>query len=88
MPLADTLAIVLLLARREPHHYPPAAARFVGRLALERPVDLDDVPAATTPPGALPYAGADELRVLCDDWGVAWRPPRRLSPGPGVPPLG
>ena len=37
VPLPDTLAIVLLLARREPQHYSRAAARFVGRLALERP---------------------------------------------------
>ena len=47
VPLPDTLAIVLLLARREPQHYSRAAARFVGRLALERPVDLGDLEAAT-----------------------------------------
>jgi hypothetical protein len=85
--LPDALAIVLLLARREPQHYPRAAARFVGRLALERPVDLDDLQAATIALLALPHAGVAELQVLCDQWGVAWRPPRRLPPGPGAPRL-
>jgi hypothetical protein len=65
VPLADALAIVLLLARREPDNYPRAAARFIGRLALERPVDLDDLGAATTapaitsaPPGSPRSSGA------------------------------
>jgi len=58
VPLADALAIVLLLARREPDNYPRAAARFIGRLALERPVDLDDLGAAITALLALPHAGA------------------------------
>jgi hypothetical protein len=88
VPLADALAIVLLLARREPDNYPRAAARFIGRLALERPVDLDDLSAATTALLALPHAGAAELQALCHDWGVAWRPPRRLPPGPGASRLG
>src|SRR5215212_3581338 len=88
VPLADALAIVLLLARREPDNYPRTAARFIGRLALERPVDLDDLGAATTALSALPHAGAAEVQVLCDDWGVAGRPPRRLPPGPGASRLG
>ena len=58
VPLADALAIVLLLARREPDNYPRAAARFIGRLALERPVDLDDLGAAIRALLALPHAGA------------------------------
>jgi hypothetical protein len=80
--------IVLLLARREPHNHSRAAARFLGRLTLERPIDLDDLAAATTALLALPHVGAAELQVLCDDWGVAWRPPRRLPPGPGASRLG
>jgi hypothetical protein len=34
--LRDALAILVLLARHRPAHYPRAAARWVGRLALER----------------------------------------------------
>ena len=34
--LRDALAILPLLARQRPAHYPRAAARWVGRLALER----------------------------------------------------
>jgi hypothetical protein len=88
VPLPDTLAIVLLLARREPQHYSRAAARFVGRLSLERPVDLGDLEAATIALLALPHAGAAELQVLCQQWGVPWRPPRRMPPGPGAARLG
>jgi ribosomal 50S subunit-associated protein YjgA (DUF615 family) len=86
VPLPDTLAIVLLLARREPQHYSRAAARFVGRLALERPVDLGDLEAATVALLAHPHAGAAKLQVLCQQWGVPWRPPRR-PPGSGAPRL-
>jgi hypothetical protein len=32
VPPADTLAIVLLLARREPHNYPRAAAQYAGKI--------------------------------------------------------
>jgi len=88
MALPDALAIVLLLARREPHNYPRAAARFVGRLALERPLDLVDLRDATVPLLALPHVGAAELQVVCQQWDVDWRPPRRLPPGPGAPHLG
>jgi hypothetical protein len=88
VPLSDTLAIVLLLARREPQHYSRAAARFVGRLALERPIDLGDLEAATIALLALPHAGAAELQVLCQQGGVPWRPPRRMPPGPGAARLG
>ena len=88
VPLTDALAIVLLLARREPHNYSRAAARFLGRVTLERRNDLDDLVAATTALLALPHAGAAELQVLCHDWGIDWRPPRRLPPGPGAPRLG
>jgi hypothetical protein len=88
VPLADALPIVLLLARREPQHYSRAAARFVGRLAFERPLDLDDLQAATLALFALPDALAAELQVLCEQSGLAWRPPRRLPPGLGAPRLG
>jgi hypothetical protein len=88
VPLPDTLAIVLLLARREPQHYSRAAARFVGRLALERPVDLGDLEAATVALLAHPRAGAARLQVLCQRWGVPWRLPRRLPPGSGAPASG
>jgi hypothetical protein len=88
VPLADALAIVLLLARREPHNYSRAAARFLGRLTLERPIDLDGLYEAAIALRALPHAGAAELEVLCRQWHLAWRPPRRMPPGPGAPRLG
>jgi hypothetical protein len=88
VPLPDALAIVLLLARREPRNYPRAGARFIGRLALERPLELVDIRDATSALLALPHAGTAELRVVCERWGVDWRPPRRLPPGPGTPRLG
>jgi hypothetical protein len=88
VPLADALAIVLLLARREPDNYPRAAARLAGRLALERPLQLVDLRDATIALLALPHAGAAELQIVCERWGVDWRPPRRLPPGPGAPRLG
>jgi hypothetical protein len=47
--LVDALAIVVLLARREPDNYPRGAARLVGRLALERPLEIIDVRDATSP---------------------------------------
>ena len=88
VPLADALAIVLLLARREPDNYPRAAARFIGRLALERPLQLVDVRDATVALLALPDAGAAELKIVCERWGVDRRPPRWLPPGPSAPRLG
>ena len=34
----------MLIGRHEPHRWPSAAVRFVGRVALEQPgVDLDDI---------------------------------------------
>jgi hypothetical protein len=86
--LPDALAIVLLLARREPDNYPRAAARFVRRLALERPLGLVDLRDATIALLALPHAGAAELQVVCEQWDVDRRPPRRLPPGPSAPRLG
>lgn len=41
--LADALALCLLLRAREPHRYPPAALRWLGRFCLEeKGVRLDE----------------------------------------------
>ena len=37
LDLADALEVLLLMADQAPERYEPAAARWLGRLALERP---------------------------------------------------
>ena len=67
--------MLLLIADAEPRIFPRAAARFVGRLALERPLvlgDVEDVASALLELPA-PFAHAD-LRAICERHGI--RPPR------------
>jgi hypothetical protein len=73
--LNEALCVVLLIADAEPHTFPRAAARFVGRLALERPLPLVDVKDAASALLGLPapFAYAD-LRAVCERHRV--RPPR------------
>jgi hypothetical protein len=73
--LDEALGVVLLIADAEPATFPRAAARFVGRLALERPlplVDVKDVASALLELPA-PFAYTD-LRAVCERHRV--HPPR------------
>jgi hypothetical protein len=41
--LGEALGLLLLMCEREPRTFPRAGARFIGRLALERPLLVADV---------------------------------------------
>jgi hypothetical protein len=72
--LDDALAVTLLLLDSEPESYPRAAAKWAGRLGLERPVTLADLQLATAALCALvdgsPRAGAEALLELCERYDV------------------
>jgi hypothetical protein len=67
--LDDALAVCLVFLDREPEVFPRAAARWVARLVLERPVALVDAQLALASLGALQYgdrrAGGEALIELC-----------------------
>jgi hypothetical protein len=73
--LDEALGVLLLIADAEPHTFPRAAARFVGRFALERPLLLRDVKGVASALLELPapFAYAD-LRAVCERHRI--RPPR------------
>jgi hypothetical protein len=55
LDVADALEVLLLMADQDEHRYPRAAARWLGRLALERPgVTLADVRLAAAACEVLP----------------------------------
>jgi hypothetical protein len=68
--LEDALAICLALLDREPETYPRAAAKWVGRFAIERRLTLSDAQLAMAALGALPtdgaHAGAEALIELAE----------------------
>ena len=55
--LDDALRILLVIADQEPDNYERAAVKWIGRLALERPVGLDDIEAAVKAIDELPDSG-------------------------------
>jgi hypothetical protein len=67
--LEDALSICLVLLQGDPARYPAAAARWHGRLSLERRLALDESELAISALGALRGAGADAaaaaLAELC-----------------------
>jgi hypothetical protein len=74
--LEDALAILLALLDREPDTFPRAAARWGGRLALERKLPLADAQlvlaalAVLPGPGPGARAGAEALIELSDRYGL------------------
>ncbi len=65
--LVDALAIVLLMAAKKDRGYDRAAAKWLARLALERPaVRLDDLQLALTALEALPHEPASAKQRLAD----------------------
>ena len=72
--LEDALSILLSLLEREPQTFSRAAARWGGRLTLERRLSLIDAQLALASPAALPgpgaRAGAEALIELADRHGL------------------
>jgi hypothetical protein len=71
--LADATAMLVLMAASGDSAYEPAAVRWIGRLAIERPqMSLEDLAAATTTLVALPDAAAarEQLATLCAHYGM------------------
>ena len=72
--LEDALAILLALLEREPQTFSRAAARWGGRLTLERRLSLVDAQLALASLAALPgpgaRAGAEALIELADRHGL------------------
>ena len=65
--IAEAAAILLVIARAEPHQYERAAVRWLGRLCLERTrVDLADLGRAAAALVALPER-PDSARPLLAD---------------------
>ena len=89
--LEDALAILLALLDREPQTFSRAAARWGGRLTLERRLSLTDAQLTLASLAALPgpgaRAGAEALIELSDRCGlrrvddllVAWLRTRRIG---------
>jgi hypothetical protein len=77
--LNEALAVLVLIADREPATFPSAAARFAGRLALERPLTIAELEhaAATLVDLAAPTAYA-ELGAICERHGIR-SPPARAA---------
>jgi hypothetical protein len=76
--LDDALALVLLVV--DESRYQRAAARWLGRLCVERPVTLDQAQVLAAALGALPdAAAAAALHATCDELGL------RVSVRPGQP---
>jgi hypothetical protein len=76
LSLDEALAVLALIAEREPATFPRAAARFAGRLALERPVTITELEHAAATLVDLPAATAyAELGAICERHGI--RPPPR-----------
>jgi hypothetical protein len=75
LSLDEALAVLVLIAEREPATFPRAAARFAGRLALERAMTITEVEHAAATLVDLPAATAyAELGEICERHGI--RPPR------------
>ena len=75
LSLDEALAVLVLIAEREPATFPRAAARFAGRLALERPLTITELEHAAATLVDLPAATAyAELGAICERHGI--RPPR------------
>lgn len=72
--LVDALSIVLVMAANEERGYDRAGAKWLARLALERPaVRLDDLRLALTALEALPHSPApakQELAEVCARHGL------------------
>ena len=68
--LEDALAICLCFLDREPASFPRAAARWAGRLVLERPLTLPDAQLTLAALAALqsdaPRAAGEALIALCE----------------------
>ncbi len=72
LSLRDALAVAALIREREPQHFSRAAARWAGRLALERQIGLDELADAVA---ALRHLPAAPARALLER--VADHPPAR-----------
>lgn len=72
--LQDALAICLCFLDREPASFPRAAARWAGRLMLERPLTLLDAQLTVAALGALqsdePRAAGEALIAVCERFQV------------------
>lgn len=72
--LEDALGICLALLDREPQTYPPAAARWASRFAIERRLTLTDAQLALSALAALPTegagAGVEALIELAERYGL------------------
>jgi hypothetical protein len=81
--LDEALAVLLLIAEREPQTYPRAAARFVGRVALERPLTIIDVEAAASTLLHVPTAPASDANLsrICERFGIRMPPPTARRSG-------
>src|SRR5215211_8005150 len=67
LPISEAAAILLVIARAEPHQYERAAVRWLGRLCLERTrVDLDDLGRAAAALVALPERPDTARPALAD----------------------
>jgi hypothetical protein len=77
LTLDEALAVLVLIAEREPATFPRAAARFAGRLALERPVSVAELEHAAATLVDLPAPSAyAELGAICERHDIR-RPPAR-----------
>lgn len=56
LTLADSLGLLLLMAEERDARYYRGAARWLGRFALDRKVDVDELAAAATGLAVLPRA--------------------------------
>jgi hypothetical protein len=63
--LGEALGLLLVISEREPRTFPRAGARFVGRLALERPLVIADVEHAAVALLRLPSPVAYSILAAC-----------------------
>lgn len=74
VPLADAIGVCLAFLELEPATFDPAAARWVGRLILERRLGIADAQLALSAIAALSKgerrAGAEALICLCERYNL------------------